>query len=287
VDTFPHPGEPANTILSFAGSASTVVLESEVFVPGNRIDGSSTIRTSFYAGGVGRRLELLRRCESGLGPGAGRIDVSGDLVAFVRCDNTLELRDLSGGGATQVVGRDVRGVRLAGRYVAWLEDDRSSPPSRAELVVYDRQAGAEAYRVPAASPASALGSFSLQADGKVALSFDPDPNDTNARSVVAWASPSRSSVHRLPLPRRYGYSLRLRNDELVFSRSSRDGNHEQLGVTGLSGHARLILRRSSGRGIDFDGRHIAYPIRDCRRWTVVRQPLSAKRHPSPRRCGTR
>jgi hypothetical protein len=284
VDTFPHPGEPGNSIRAFDGSRSAVVLESEVYVP----DGGSTNRTSFYAGRFGERLELLGRCDSGLGPGLGRTAVSGATVAFVRCNNTIEVRDLSGSVAPKVVGYQARAVRLAGHYVAWLEGeyDGGRGQSEADIVVYDLQAGVEAYRIPAGAIATGIVSLSLQDDGKVAFVFDPSADDTSASTVVAWASPSQPSVHRVPLPRRLGYSVLLARNRIVFAayRDAGDGVSEQIGVTDLKGHSRLILRKGSGLGIDYDGKNIAYTFRACKRYTVVRQPLSARKHPSSRSC---
>jgi hypothetical protein len=287
VQSFPGPREPGNLIVNaFAGSDTTVVIESERFVPGNHVDGAVSGGTALYAGGFGERLGSLARCDAVLGTGLGRIDVSGTTVAFERCDGTLEVRDLAGPASSQVIGHDVHAVRLAARYVAWLEGTyNGSSQSQADLVVYDRESRAEAYRIPARAIPTRVLSFSLQADGKVAFAFDPTANDADPRSLVAWASRSQPSVHKLPLPRRLAYTVILVRDRVVFARysSAGDGTREELGVTDLQGHSHLIVRRGSGLGIDYDGTHVAYTIRACQRYTVVRQSLSARKHPSPPR----
>jgi hypothetical protein len=289
VDSFPRAGEPDNfTGGAFAGSGSTVALENETFVPGNRVDGPASGGTVFYAGGFGKRLDSLGgRCYFTLGTGLGRVDVSGTTVAFERCDGTVEVRDLAGGRVPQVLGHDVHAVRLAGPYLAWLEGlyNDTSSWSQADIVVYDRKTGTEAYRIPAGAIATRVASFSLQSDGKVAFAFDPSATDSDARKILAWASPSQPSVHRLPLPRRLAYTVLLGRDRIVFASyaNASDGTREQVGVTDLQGHSHLIVRKGSGLGIDYDGTHIAYTIRACQRYTVVRQSLSARKHPSPPR----
>lgn len=278
VESFPPPREPAVFIGgAFAGSASTVVLENATYIPGNQVDSGGSGGVDLYAGASGGRLDLLNRCGGGLGSALGRIDVSGTRVAFQRCDEKLEVRDLAGGTAPQVVGLSVRAVRIAGRYVAWLEGgyDSTPSPSRADIVVYDLEAGAEAYRIPAAAIATSVQSFSLQGDGKVAFAFDPSFDDTNPRLLVAWASRSEPSVHRVPIKRRLSYSIRLRRDRIVFSgySSARETAPEELGVTDLKGRSRLIVRKGSGLGIDFDGKHVAYAHRTKRGYEVVRRSL--------------
>jgi hypothetical protein len=288
VDSFPRPGEPGNFIGgAFAGSGSTVVLESETYVPGTRVDGATSGGVALYAGGFGDGLDSLGRCDAVLGTALGRIDVSGTTVAFQRCDMTVEVRDLAGGTMPLVLGHDVHAVRIAGRYVAWLEGTYTgSPQSQADIVVYDRTKGAEAYRIPASAIAQRVTSLSLQSDGKVAFVFDPTPNDTNARELVAWASRSHPVVHKLRLPRRLSYTVTLASDRVVFARysSAGDRTHEQLGVSDLKGRSRLIVRHGSGLGIDYDGKRIAYAIRSCHRYTVIRQLLSARKHPSSQSC---
>jgi hypothetical protein len=178
----------------------------------------------------------------------------------------------------------VHAVRLAGRYVAWLEGTYrlGSANSDADLVVYDLEGAVEAYRIPDALLPSQVSGFALQDDGKVAFTFDPNADDTNPRDLVAWASPAEPHVHKLPLPRRYVYTLKFARDRIVFARDTKAAKRplEETGVTDLKGHIRLIQRHAVGTGIDYDGKHIAYAIRACRRYKVVRQLLSARARPS-------
>jgi hypothetical protein len=265
---------------AFAGSSSGVVLESEGIIDGAPGDGQSSSGTELFAGGIGEPLTSLVACNFGVSTGLGRIDVSGSTIAFERCDQTIEVRSLDGTQATRTVGSDVHAVRLAGRYVAWLEGtyNLGSANSDADLVVYDLGREVEAYRIPDALLPSEISGFALQADGKVAFTFDPSANDTNPRELVGWASPAEPRVHKLPLPRRYSYTLNFAHNRIVFARDSKAAKRplEETGVTDLKGHVRLIQRHAVGTGIDYDGEHIAYAIRACHRYVVVRQLLSAR-----------
>jgi hypothetical protein len=287
VDSFRRPAEPAEFNGGvLAGSGSAIALETDAVIPATHGDSTHDGGTAFYVGAFGRRLEPLDRCYLGEGTGLGRIDVSGSTVAFTRCDEKLEVRDLKGSAPPQVLGHDVHAIRLAGRYVAWLEGAYlfSARHNEADLVVYDLKAGTEAYRIPAGAIPTPLRNLSLQRDGKVAFVFDPSGDDTDPRVVVAWASREHPTVHTLPLPARLSYTATLADNRIVFARyrsSSGGGTREQLGVTDLKGHSHLIVKKGSGLGIDFDGKHIAYTIHACHRYTVVRQLLSARKPAAP------
>ena len=278
----------ASPCCSFAASASGVVLESEGLTASAPGDGQSSSGTELFAGGVGEPLASLAACNFGVFTGLGRVDVSGSTIAFERCDQTIEVRSLTGTQDTRTVGSDVHAVRLAGHYLAWLEGSyrAGSAHGEADLVVYDLDADAEAYRLAAALLPSQVSGFALQDDGKVAFTFDPTAKDTNPRELVGWASPAEPRIHKLPLPRRYSYTLSFARDRIVFARDSKKAERplEETGVTDLHGHVRLIQRHASGLGIDFDGKNIAYTIHACHRYTVVRQPLSARKRPRTPAC---
>src|SRR5215217_4016295 len=102
-------------------------------------------------------------------------DVDGDRLAFEECsrtfgDHRLIVRDLNSGeriAAIAVPGR-LRGVRLAGDYVAYRYEPRADD---AQIAVYDLARRQEAYRTPSTYwDFSGLGGqdFDVQADGKLA-----------------------------------------------------------------------------------------------------------------------
>jgi hypothetical protein len=277
---------------SFAGSGSGVVIENEAVVPATPVDGPASGGTEFFAGPVGKPLDSLGRCGFGIGTGLGRIDISGATLAFVRCDGTVEVRSLGGPPASRTFGASAHAVRLAGRYVAWLEGDydRTNPRSQADIVVYDLRADVEAYRIRAAAIGGAVRSLALQADGKIAFEFDPNANDTNPRALVAWASRAEPRVHKLPLPRRTSYGVTLVHNRIVFARDSKANKRpfEEMGVTDLKGHTRLFARHAAGTGVDYDGRNVAFAERTCRGYAVVRKRLTSRLHSGPpRHCKDR
>lgn len=273
---------------SFAASPSGVVLESAGITAGAPGDGQSSSGTELFAAGVGEPLASLVACNFGVGTGLGRVDVSGSTIAFERCNQSIEVRSLTGTQETRTVGSNVHAVRLSGHYLAWIEGSyrAGSAHSEADLVVYDLDAGAEAYRIPAALLPSQISGFALQDDGKVAFVFDPSTEDTNPRELIGWSSPAEPRIHKLPLPRRYSYTLSFARNRIVFARDSKKAERplEETGVTDLKGHVRLIQRHASGLGIDFDGKHIAYTIHACHRYTVVRQLLSTRKRPRTPDC---
>jgi hypothetical protein len=286
-------GKPAKRIqafqrdggAAFAGSQAGVVLENQLVIsePCCQYDGG----TKLLAGGFGERLAPVESCYFGVSTGIGRIDISGTRVAFVRCGGAVGVRDLHG-GATKTVGASAHAARLAGRFVAWLEGDYvAGTGNRADIVVYDLNAGVESYRIPAAALPNQVEDLALQRDGKVAFVFDPSADDTNPRALVGWASPAEPRVHKLPLARRYSYSVSLARDRIVFARDSKAARRafEETGVTDLRGHARLFQRHAVGRGIDFNGREIAYTDRGCRGYRVMRRRLpSSGQTLKPPRC---
>jgi hypothetical protein len=187
------------------------------------------------------------------------MDVDGSVVGFVRPDCKgdllkLVVRDLGKGRRTTVVHETpvsascCSGVRVAGRFAAWLEQRAA--------VVYDRVAGRELYRARLGS--QPVLDFDLQRDGKLVLALGP--SDITAPSTVAWVSPTRPKLHVLPS---HGHATRVEVglDRIVLL-SSAAATRNELIVSDLAGRARTIARfrpplHSTG-AFDFDGTRLTW-----------------------------
>lgn len=151
------------------------------------------------------------------------------------------------------------GLTVAGRYLAWFAGEA--------IVVYDYMNMTELYRLTPPTP----GALEIQADGKVAFTYDVLVRGGVQRRV-GWASPSEPFLHELPLSPSPEYGLKLRGDVVVFERD--EGTLAQtvqgeLGYVPLSGGEAKILARSVETAsatddlFDFDGRQVAWLDRTC------------------------
>lgn len=266
----------------FAGSRSTIVFQrTDSFVDPT---GAGPYGVEYFVGGVGQRLTSLLRCDSA--PGITGADVFGSVVVFKRCDGKLEIRDVATADNPEVVGIETQQPAIAGRYVAWLEGPYRYMTSEADIVVYDRRARVERYRIPASSIPARVTGLDVQPDGKIAFAFYASANDVGKGEFLAWASPARPSVHRFGLPRRFGYAFRLARDRLVFARFPKPRRTPgfEVGISDLHGQSRLYTREGT-LAIDYDGTDVAYIRQGCHGYAVVRMPRSWNpRTKPPRAC---
>ena len=198
-------------------------------------------------------------------------DAAGDSIAHVPCDDGgLEVRDFSPAPVAQRIptGPYATAARIAGRFVAWIEggdgvwdlDVRDG-----DVVVYDRVALREAYRLPKAALGRGIQTLDLQDDGKVAFAYGAA--DGNA---VGWASPEEPSVHRLPLPRGDVYEVRIAGGRIGLLRGEGvnfDVPLASVEVADLAGSVRTVARGAQDyvglESFDFDGRRAAWYSRGC------------------------
>jgi hypothetical protein len=239
----------------------------------------------FLTGRAEAPLTEFARCDQPSFPGRGGLDASKTVLAFGRCDGTVEIRDLSRATEPVVSGSNANAIRTAGRYVAWLEGpssggDRYAPDA---VVVYDRVRRAELYRVPAAEAPPRIYSFTLDTDGTTAFSFDPDPTDARLESRVGWASPGAPSFHDLGLRATAGYTLKLVDGRLLLNRSrdrSGPSTRSDLLIGRLRGHKRVLARDPASLRLDFDGRSVLYVKRTCHARRVTRRLVSSFHEPA-------
>jgi hypothetical protein len=136
-----------------------------------------SLESVYTAPVVGGAFETLDRdCNLG---GAAQVprtaDVSGELVVYWRCAEQprgVVIRDysISPPAEEMIPGARPLGLRLAGRYVAWLEDCCGSSSIASGIAVYDRVSRSIAYEIPKAAMPGELNSLDLQSDGTVAFS---------------------------------------------------------------------------------------------------------------------
>lgn len=227
-------------------------------------------------------FEQIVRCATDPYTGLRAADVWGEAYAYRRCDEGdghVEVRDTAAVplSPSRSVGRGGYGARIAGRYVAWLDSDlwyRPSCSGGSELVVYDRVADAEVYRIPNAEMQGRVDSLDVQEDGTVVMAFEPGPC---ADLVVAWASPEEPYLHRLSLPTREHYEVQIGAGQIAFQR----GNHvldvsvprAEVGIADLDGDVRVVARNTDAfdtlESFDFDGERLVWREFGCEERRLV------------------
>jgi hypothetical protein len=225
-----------------------------------KFEGNGRTGESIVAGEPGGAQAEALKCASDIASASVAID--GTMLAETGCsdDPAVELRDLGAPGVgTQRIAAAGGDAHIAGPYVAWRTPDA--------IVVYDRAAGAEAYRIALEHtqlPGPVTG-FDLQSDGKVAIAM-ADPRDASS-GAIAWASPAMPTPQLLAPSDGVPQALRIVGDRIVVR--SRDGDPysgpDNLQLLDLSGAVRKVARVAAGAGggVDFDGTRIAWFGEQC------------------------
>lgn len=199
------------------------------------------------------------------------MSVSGDFAGMLRCDGEMIVHDLRDREPDRELGAHGSAPLLAGHYAAWVGH---SDGAMGDIVVYDRTRQRVAYVVHGNELGrDPLAHIAMQADGTVAVSFDPNPNDERVEAEVGWASRTHPRLARVPLPSRSGYSLGIAHGLIAFLRAPKPdpGNRYELGVTTLGGDSELLTPNvPSGSGFDLKGRTIAFAVETKRHGVQVR-----------------
>jgi hypothetical protein len=308
------PGAPARAVHSVRveGPASTRRLMPALSASPSRVLFSShaydfqafgvvPLYAERYLGPPSGPLERIIRCP-GEATAFRSADVSGDAYAYRQCDDGaghVEIRDASGAPASppRSVGNGGYGARIAGRYVAWLDGPFGTDGrvNEADIVVFDRVAGSELYRVPKAEVPGQIHALDVQDDGKVAFAFDPDAAASGERVRVAWASPQEPRVHVLPLDAMDSYDVRIHGDTIAFQRGRRAVAvvpRAEIGVTDLAGDVRIVARGADAEpfqgAFDYDGTRLVWRALGCGRWRlIVHAAVDPARKPDRGRCPLR
>lgn len=203
------------------------------------------------------------------------VGVSGDVIAYSEddCQGGITVRDYAPGAAVPVRRDVLPGFRdyfqLAGRYLL-VQQDR-------DLVVHDWVADREAYRLERDERHVPF-YWTLQEDGKIALSFVDFSGRYPQVHGVAWASREEPYPHRVAVSRAFDYAPpMLRHDRIVVERGPVDSRRgEEIVVIGLGGGERVVARPSWGSPLQaFDGERIVWTRPSCFNWTVVVQQVDS------------
>jgi len=288
----------SQTCSVFAASSSLVA----IFHP----LGTATAGGELYTGPPSGPFALLWRCQ---GPQGADLAFAVDAIAVAYVDYgcgasgatpAIVIRDASAHPTVEQRlslppdGR-VDYLSLAGRYAAY----RLTTPRGQDVVVDDRQTGAQALRAPVESTVAcgnaphnghAVFTFcglSVQTDGKVAellgqVSYTPPgPSrydqggiDDTCSGVIDWFSPSQPQAHRVS-HRACGRSVSIAADRILFAY----GNIFEIGVVDLAGHTRDLGHPSYIFG-GFDGRQVFIERDTCLGITVVSENVLVN-HPGP------
>jgi hypothetical protein len=229
---------------------------------------------SVFSATIGSRpRQLGSRCNlSDLADLPRAVDVSGEAIIYPRCDSDgqfVHVRDYS---TTPPVDRRIAdaipggGLRIAGRYVAWLEPSGHNVFNKSGVTVYDRVLGAPIYVIGKQAVGYGLHQLDLQSDGTLVFSYASDN-----RHRIAWASLSEPYRHVLPLHAREPYEVRIADDQIAFETGSQPGAgivaRAKVGVSDLAGHARILGNQGEGslfsEDFDFDGHRLAWWSYGC------------------------
>jgi hypothetical protein len=251
-----------------AASPTTIALEVISFHQSERGNNDFLVRDVFAGPPDGSWTTLATGCQP-LGSISPRtIDVSGTRVFYVDCGSRGVIRDAATGATEQLPASD-RGLRLAGRYAAWLEGD----PDHESVVVYDRSARSVAYAVPDAATPGGVQDLDLQSDGTLALAYEVDtPVGRTIRNRVAWASVDQPELHVATVGKTNPYHVKIAANRIAY-----DGGPEfagiltptTVGVVDIATGRRHVVA-TGGEGItgddhlDFDGRRVAWYSYGCR-----------------------
>jgi hypothetical protein len=293
-----EPGARPQTLGSFTSDSAFAprarMAASPTYVAVERILGDHSSDWHFrdvFAGPSGGPLAALGPQCSLLGARLmPTVDVSGDEVVYWDCGTDRATVRNSSSGASEAIPANDRGLRLAGRYAAWL-DDGAGPQA---IVVYDRVENRVAYEV---SRSAVDASYDLQADGKIAyVDLAGQAREGVTPVHVAWASPAEPQPHVLPLAPSDSYRVKIVDDRVGFEQErpeARRGELTNLGYVDIAGgrpHAVVTGGLDEGVGdsqFDFDGKRFAWYSLGCRdallRVTAVGSHASGLRRHCPLR----
>jgi len=285
------PGEVARRVQVFrprstyaagpalAASPSLTILSQFGFQDFGELEGTRPAYVDHYRGPPGEPLDRFVSCP-GEEAAFRSVDVSGQAYAYRQCDDQgghVEIRDEAAVPMSppRSVGSEAFGVRIAGRYVAWLDGalyTLRETDNDSDIVVYDRVADAEVYRLPPTEVPGRVHGLDVQDDGKIAIAFRTERNGVG----LGWASPDEPYLHLLPLPARRGYGVRMADDEIAFQTgASRDSfiQHAKVAITDLAGNVRVVARRTEAaeflESFDYDGERFVWREFGCEERRLV------------------
>ena len=275
-----------------AASAERIGVAASRTIPQGGTDFPGALQ--YLTGPLGGPLAQIGSCERAGGQALRRIDVHGAVVARRTCDSQAVV--VTDPARPEVMlgdepGRTLSAPRVAGTYVAVLSVGETNTVSDIDIVVYDRTTGAQVYRVPASELPGGVVALDLQDDGKVAFAFETVRNETG-RVAVGWASPQEPRVHRMSLPERVTYDVRMAADRIGYQRPVKNPfGRTEVGVAGIDGSEQLVARGAvadpHADGFDLDAARVAWVRMGCSGAEVVTASATARRPASSPTCPLR
>ncbi len=220
------------------------------------------------------------------------VDVSGSIAIYpAATQRNVFIRDFGATSTTQEVGGVEAVPRVAGRYAAWA--------AGRDVVVYDTVDRREVFRVAGVGRSDGafgnVDALDIQSDGTIVFAAE-STRGGQAQNRLAWASPEEPFVHDLGVGGPVGFSVRIADDQVVYSRTRTASfdrrldlgtNHTEIGVVPLSGRARTVVR-PAGPDFDFADGRVGWQRRACRGVQIgisdLASLLAAPRLDGPRRC---
>jgi hypothetical protein len=232
----------------------------------------------------GTPLAQFGACGSELRQGGalGLIGVSGHDVAT--CDEAAGNVLVADGRTGQTIdvipaAAQVRGVRLAGSFVAWLEDGTGTNGAFT-LVVFDRAMRTEVLRMPTTTFASTFADWDLRDDGTVAYVVGNVLTSSDRRQRIGWTSPSAPTAHPLAVRPSFRYSVRVAPGGVAFRRVG-PRFRLQLGLAPLDGTPARLLADGVHGAFDADATRLAFAYPGCQNETIEIRSLTAPAFTAP------
>jgi hypothetical protein len=223
-------------------------------------------------------------CGSRLGQeGAlGLIGVAGHDIAT--CDQAamnVLIADGRTGQTIEVIpaAARLRGVRLAGPFVAWLEQSTGAT-GYFSLVVFDRATRSEVLRTPTTTFGSTFADWDLRDDGTVAYAVGNALTSSDRRQRIGWTSPTAPTAHPLAVRPSFGYSVRVAAGGVAFRRVG-PRSTLQLGLAPLDGTPARLLADGVHGGFDADATRLAFAYPGCQNETIEIRSLTARVFTAP------
>jgi hypothetical protein len=269
-----------------AASSEALVVERISSSPRGAASGNDWAGRDVFAGPPDGPLANLSGTCPPIFPALPRtVDVSGDEVLSINCDDQAVVRDLSS-GSDQPIPASQYGLRLAGRYAAWVERGSGGE----SVVVYDRTAASVAYETAVGS-GSIVRDLDLQADGTIAFAYAR----TGERASVGWASLSEPETHTTALPQTPGYHVKIANGRIGFITGhvvGRDVARARIGYVDVaSGRVRTVATGAEDDAdeerFDFDGQRFAWYSLGCTEAIVHVTPANTHQRAVRRGCQLR
>jgi hypothetical protein len=195
-------------------------------------------------------------------------------------DCRIQMADLATDAPPRTLAESGVYPKAAGRYVAWLDritrDPRLDIP-RSDLVVYDLDRSAIAYRVRQSQIPGAIRDYDISPDGRALLSYGPVYTRglySGPHSYVGWVSASSPRPHRVDLPVARSYRVQIHDRTFVAERIHRDTHRYTLSVIHPGGRERILTRQGvlvsygAPETFSYDGKRVAWLEHPGRRFVV-------------------